>query len=207
VIDIELDSVVDNPVIVRDGEVMTTGNFHGEPLAFAADMLAMALAELASISERRVDRLLDPAFSRGLPPFLAPEAGTNSGFMLAQYTAASLVSENKVLAHPASVDSIPTSGKQEDHVSMGWTAVRKLREVVANVRTCLAVEVCCAAQGIDLRAEVATPSDALGEVHAAVRAVVPIMDVDREVSEQIAAVEGLLPALVEVAGTRCGGLR
>jgi histidine ammonia-lyase len=207
VIDIELDSVVDNPVIVPDGEVMTTGNFHGEPLAFAADMLAMALAELASISERRVDRLLDPAFSRGLPPFLAPEAGTNSGFMLAQYTAASLVSENKVLAHPASVDSIPTSGKQEDHVSMGWTAVRKLREVAANVRTCLAVEVCCAAQGIDLRAEVAAPSDALGAVHAAVRAGVPVMNVDREVAEQIAIVEELLPTLVEVAGTRCGGLR
>ncbi len=207
VIDIELDSVVDNPVIVPDGEVMTTGNFHGEPLAFAADMLAMALAELASISERRVDRLLDPAFSRGLPPFLAPEAGTNSGFMLAQYTAASLVSENKVLAHPASVDSIPTSGKQEDHVSMGWTAVRKLREVVANVRTCLAVEVCCAAQGIDLRAEVAAPSDALGAVHAAVREAVPMMNVDREVAEQIAIVEGLLPALAEVAGARCGGLR
>jgi len=207
VIDIELDSVVDNPVIVPDGEVMTTGNFHGEPLAFAADMLAMALAELASISERRVDRLLDPAFSRGLPPFLAPEAGTNSGFMLAQYTAASLVSENKVLAHPASVDSIPTSGKQEDHVSMGWTAVRKLREVVANVRTCLAVEVCCAAQGIDLRAEVAAPSHALGAVHAAVREAVPMMNVDREVAEQIAIIEGLLPALVEVAGARCGGLR
>src|SRR5215470_4301206 len=207
VIDIELDSVVDNPVIVPDGEVMTTGNFHGEPLAFAADMLAMALAELASISERRVDRMLDPAFSRGLPPFLAPGAGTNSGFMLAQYTAASLVSENKVLAHPASVDTIPTSGKQEDHVSMGWTAVRKLREVVANVRTCLAVEVCCAAQGIDLRAEVAAPSDALGAVHAAVRAAVPMMDVDREVAEQIAIVEELLPALVEVADARCGGLR
>jgi len=207
VIDIELDSVVDNPVIVPDGEVMTTGNFHGEPLAFAADMLAMAIAELASISERRVDRMLDPAFSRGLPPFLAPGAGTNSGFMLAQYTAASLVSENKVLAHPASVDSIPTSGKQEDHVSMGWTAVRKLREVVANVRTCLAVEVCCAAQGIDLRAEVAAPSDALGAVHAAVRAAVPVMNVDREVAEQIAIVEGLLPALTEVAGARCGGLR
>ena len=112
--------------------------------------------------------MLDPAFSRGLPPFLAPDAGTNSGFMLAQYTAASLVSENKVLAHPASVDTIPTSGKQEDHVSMGWTAVRKLREVVANVRTCLAVEVCCAAQGIDLRAEVAEPSEPLRAVHAAV---------------------------------------
>jgi histidine ammonia-lyase len=207
VLDIELAAVVDNPVVVPDGEVMTTGNFHGEPLAFAADMLAMALAELASISERRVDRMLDPAFSRGLPPFLAPDAGTNSGFMLAQYTAASLVSENKVLAHPASVDTIPTSGKQEDHVSMGWTAVRKLREVVANVRTCLAVEVCCAAQGIDLRAEVAEPSEPLRAVHAAVRAQVPVMLVDREVSEQIITVDSLLPELVAVAGARCGALR
>jgi histidine ammonia-lyase len=199
--------VVDNPVVVPDGEVMTTGNFHGEPLAFAADMLAMALAELASISERRVDRMLDPAFSRGLPPFLAPHAGTNSGFMLAQYTAASLVSENKVLAHPASVDTIPTSGKQEDHVSMGWTSVRKLRDVVANVRACLAVELCCAAQGIDLRAEIAQPSEAVHAVHAALRARVPRMDVDREVAEQITAVDGLLPSLAEVAAAACGGLR
>ena len=198
----ELGAVVDNPVIVPDGEVMTTGNFHGEPLAFAADMLAMALAELASISERRVDRMLDPAFSRGLPPFLAPAAGTNSGYMLAQYTAASLVSENKVLAHPASVDTIPTSGKQEDHVSMGWTSVRKLREVVANVRACLAVEICCATQGIDLRAEIAAPSEPLRAVHDAVRASVPRMDVDREVAEQIATVDALLPAAVPRGGRR-----
>ena len=207
VIDIELGAVVDNPVVVPDGEVMTTGNFHGEPLAFAADMLAMALAELASISERRVDRMLDPAFSRGLPPFLAPEAGTNSGFMLAQYTAASLVSENKVFAHPASVDTIPTSGKQEDHVSMGWTSVRKLREVVANVRTCLAVEVVCAAQGIDLRAEVATPSEPLRTVHAAIRSEVPMMLVDREVAEQLAVVDRLLPTLVATANAAGGPLR
>jgi len=207
VLDIELSAIVDNPVVVPDGEVMTTGNFHGEPLAFAADMLAMALSELASISERRVDRMLDPAFSRGLPPFLAPAAGTNSGFMLAQYTAASLVSENKVLAHPASVDTIPTSGKQEDHVSMGWTAVRKLREVAANVRTCLAVEVCCAAQGIDLRAEIAQPSEPLRAVHAAIRARIPMMEVDREVAEQLSAVDSLLPALVITAGSHSGNLR
>ena len=207
VIDIELDSVVDNPVIVPDGEVMTTGNFHGEPLAFAADMLAMGLAELASISERRVDRMLDPAFSRGLPPFLAPAAGTNSGFMLAQYTAASLVSENKVLAHPASVDTIPTSGKQEDHVSMGWTGVRKLRDVVANVRTCLAVEICCATQGVDLRASIAAPSMPLQAVHTLVRASVPAMDVDREVSGQIAAVDALLPEICRAAAERCGSLQ
>jgi len=199
VLETELGSVVDNPVIADDGEVMITGNFHGEPLAFAADMLAMAVAELASISERRVDRMLDPAFSRGLPPFLAPDAGTNSGYMLAQYTAASLVSENKVLAHPASVDTIPTSGKQEDHVSMGWTSVRKLREVVANVRTCLAVEICCATQGIDLRAEIAAPSEPLRAVHDAVRASVPRMDVDREVAGQITAVDALLPQLCRVA--------
>jgi histidine ammonia-lyase len=197
IITTELGAIVDNPVIVPDGEVMTTGNFHGEPLAFAADMLAMAISELASISERRVDRMLDPAFSRGLPPFLAPAAGTNSGFMLAQYTAASLVSENKVLAHPASVDTIPTSGKQEDHVSMGWTSVRKLREVVGNVRACLAVEICCAAQGIDLRASVAEPSVPLRAVHALVRSSVPRMDIDREVAIQLATVNDLLPAICQ----------
>jgi histidine ammonia-lyase len=205
VIEIELGSIVDNPVIVPDGEVMTTGNFHGEPLAFAADMLAIAVSELASISERRVDRMLDPAFSRGLPPFLAPAAGTNSGFMLAQYTAASLVSENKVLAHPASVDTIPTSGKQEDHVSMGWTSVRKLREVIANVRTCLAVEICCAAQGVDLRADIATPSEPLRAVHAVVRAAVPRMDIDREVAEQIMAVDELLPDICRTASAFLDG--
>ncbi|HEV2452189.1 MAG TPA: histidine ammonia-lyase [Streptosporangiaceae bacterium] len=207
VVETELGAVVDNPVIVPDGEVMISGNFHGQPLAFAADMLAMALSELASISERRVDRMLDPAFSRGLPPFLAPDAGTNSGFMLAQYTAASLVSENKVLAHPASVDSIPTSGKQEDHVSMGWTSVRKLREVVANVRACLAVELCCAAQGVDLRAGIALPAEPTRAVHAAIRARVPMMEVDREVAEQIATVSELLPSLCEAAAGACGGLR
>ena len=151
--------------------------------------------------------MLDPAFSRGLPPFLAPEAGTNSGFMLAQYTAASLVSENKVLAHPASVDTIPTSGKQEDHVSMGWTSVRKLREVVANVRACLAVEVLCAAQGIDLRASIAAPARPLGEVHAVIRRRVPRMDTDREVSSQIAVVNELLPDLVTASAASSGGLR
>jgi len=205
VITTELGSIVDNPVIVPDGEVMTTGNFHGEPLAFAADMLAMAISELASISERRVDRMLDPAFSRGLPPFLAVKAGTNSGYMLAQYTAASLVSENKVLAHPASVDTIPTSGKQEDHVSMGWTSVRKLREVVANVRACLAVEICCAIQGVDLRADIAAPSAPLQAVHALVRGVVPRMDVDREVSPQLIAIDELLPAICATAREHCAG--
>lgn len=203
VVEIELAAVVDNPVII-DAEVLTTGNFHGAPLALAADVLAIALADLAGISERRVDRMLDPAFSRGLPPFLAPDAGTNSGYMIAQYTAASLVSECKVLAHPASVDSIPTSGNQEDHVSMGWTAVRKLREVVANVRTVLAVELLLAAQAVDLRATVAEPSAALAKVHAAIRERVGPMYADREVAPQIAVLDAALQELVGVADGAVG---
>jgi histidine ammonia-lyase len=151
--------------------------------------------------------MLDPAFSRGLPPFLAPHAGTNSGYMLAQYTAASLVSENKVLAHPASVDTIPTSGKQEDHVSMGWTAVRKLREVAANVRTCLAVEILCAAQGIDLRADIAPPSAATAAAQTCVRTHVPRMDTDREVATQITALNAALREICASAAGQCGGLR
>ncbi|MGH3341415.1 MAG: histidine ammonia-lyase [Carbonactinosporaceae bacterium] len=206
----ELGSVVDNPVIVPDGngacQVMTTGNFHGEPLAFAADMLAVGLAELASISERRTDRMLDPAFSRDLPPFLAREPGTNSGYMLAQYTAAALVSENKVLAHPASVDTIPTSGNQEDHVSMGWTAARKLREVVANARTVLAVEIVAAAQAIDFRAGAATPGEPVRAVHARLRREVPPMDVDRVVSDQLRAAGRVLPELVAAAEAVTGPL-
>ena len=210
VLTVELGSVVDNPVIVPtaegDYEVMSTGNFHGEPLAFGGDMLAIAISELASISERRTDRMLDPAFSRGLPPFLAPNAGTNSGYMLAQYTAASLVSENKVLAHPSSVDTIPTSGNQEDHVSMGWTSMRKLRDVVRNVRSVLAVEMVCAAQAIDLRAEVAAPSPAVAAAHALLRERVATMSVDREVSPQIEAVDQLLPELVAAAESVAGPL-
>jgi histidine ammonia-lyase len=210
VLEIELGSVVDNPVILDgpDGpEVMTTGNFHGEPLAFAADMLAIAISELASISERRIDRMLDPAFSRGLPPFLAPRAGTNSGYMLAQYTAASVVAENKVLAHPASVDTIPTSGNQEDHVSMGWGAVRKLRTVVRNVRTVLAVELLCAAQALDLREAIATPGPATSAALGVLRRTVPRMDTDREVAPQIAAVDQALADLVAAAASATGGLR
>src|SRR3954469_21888704 len=205
IVEVELGAVVDNPVVIGD-EVMTSGNFHGEPLAFAADMLAMALAELGSIAERRVDRMLDPAFSRGLPPFLAPDAGVNSGYMLAQYTAAAIVSDNKILAHPASVDTIPTSGNQEDHVSMGWGAVRKLREVVAGVRAVLAVELVCAAQGIDLRNDVAAPGPATAAVHAHLRSAVPRMDVDREVGTQLTSTDALLAELVDAAESVTGPL-
>lgn len=211
VMEVELTSIVDNPVVVpeTDGdgwEVMSTGNFHGQPLAFAGDMLAMAAAELGSISERRVYRLLDPATSRGLPPFLAAKPGLNSGFMLAQYTAASLVAEDKVLAHPAGVDSIPTSGNQEDHVSMGWHAVRKAGEVLENVATILAVELLCAAQAIDLRAATAAPGPAAAAVHALIRSHVPPMYVDREVTSQIEAVRGLLPSIVAAAEAVTGPL-
>src|SRR5262249_1777033 len=190
VLETELGSVVDNPVVARDGEVMISGNFHGQPLAFAADMLAMALAELASISERRVDRMLDPAFSRGLPPFLAPDAGTNSGFMLAQYTAASLVSENKVLAHPASVDTIPTSGKQEDHVSRGGRGGGRWGGGAGTGGPARAGGVVGAGGGTARGGAPPPPSEPLRTVHAAIRERVPVMDVDREVSEQITAVDG-----------------
>ncbi|HKD98594.1 MAG TPA: histidine ammonia-lyase [Micromonosporaceae bacterium] len=148
----ELVSVVDNPVVLPDGQVVSTGNFHGAPLGFAADFLAIAAAEVASISERRVDRLLDVTRSRDLPAFLTPDPGVNSGLMIAQYTAAGIVAENRRLAAPASVDSIPTSGMQEDHVSMGWHATRKLRTVLDNVASVLAVELLAAVRGLQLRA-------------------------------------------------------
>ncbi len=147
----ELAAAVDNPVVLEDGRLESTGNFHGEPLAFACDFLAIAAAEVGSISERRVDRILDPARSQGLPPFLAEEAGVNSGLMIAQYTAAAMVAENRRLAQPASVDSVPTSGMQEDHVSMGWGAARKLRRVLRNLGDILAVELLAGARALELR--------------------------------------------------------
>ncbi|HEY0001973.1 MAG TPA: histidine ammonia-lyase [Actinoplanes sp.] len=148
----ELVSVVDNPVVLPDGRVESTGNFHGAPLAFAADFLAIAAAEVGAIAERRVDRLLDVTRSRELPPFLSPDAGVNSGLMIAQYTAAGIVAENRRLAAPASVDSLPTSGMQEDHVSMGWAATKKLRTVLDNLTSLLAVELLAAVRGLQLRA-------------------------------------------------------
>ena len=151
VADRELRSAVDNPVVLADGSLESTGNFHVEPVAFACDFLAIAAAEVGAISERRIDRILDPARSQGLPPFLALEAGVNSGLMIAQYTAAAIVAENRRLAAPASVDSIPTSGMQEDHVSMGWGAARKLRLVVTNLSRVLAVELLAASRGLELR--------------------------------------------------------
>ncbi len=148
----ELEAAIDNPMILPDGRVESCGNFHGAPLAQACDFLAIAAADVAAIAERRTDRLLDASRSQGLPPFLADDAGVNSGMMIAQYTQAAMVAESRRLAAPASVDSLPTSAMQEDHVSMGWGAARKMRAAVVNLARVVAVEAACAARGLDLRA-------------------------------------------------------
>ncbi|MHB1499939.1 MAG: histidine ammonia-lyase [Candidatus Dormibacteria bacterium] len=183
----ELRSAVDNPVVLEDGRLESTGNFHGEPLAFAMDFLAIAAAEVGAIAERRVDRILDPARSQGLPPFLAVEAGVNSGLMIAQYTAAAMVAENRRLAQPASVDSIPTSGMQEDHVSMGWGAARKLRLVVANLSRLIAVELLAASRALELRAPL-QPSPAGQAVGRLVRELGGGVGPDRFLSPELEAV-------------------
>jgi histidine ammonia-lyase len=165
----ELASAIDNPVVTLDGRVESNGNFHGAPLAYVLDFLAIVLADVASMSERRTDRFLDPARNAGLPPFLADNPGVDSGLMIAQYTQAAIVSEMKRLAVPASVDSIPSSAMQEDHVSMGWSAARKLRRAVDGLRQVLAIELIAAARGIELRSGL-KPASATGAVLAALRA-------------------------------------
>ncbi len=204
----ELGSVVDNPVIFPDGRVESTGNFHGEPLAYALDFLAVGLAGLGNVSERRTSWLLGSGGARGLPPFLSPRAGLGSGYMLAQYTQAALVSECKLKAHPASLDSIPTSGAQEDHVSMGWHAGLKLRDVLEDVRVVVAIETMCAAQALDLR----RPTDPAPGTAAALRAVreaIPFLEEDRDLSVDIERAAGLVRegTLVAAVEERIGGLR
>jgi histidine ammonia-lyase len=209
VLTIEANAVSDNPIVFADsGDVLSGGNFHGMPVAVALDALATALVSLASISERRLYRLLDPKLSNGLPAFLVDASGLNSGFMLVQYTAASLVSESKSLAHPASVDSIPSSAGQEDHVSMGMTSARHAREVVSNAEIVLALEALGAAQALDLRRPL-EPGPATRAVHDALRERVPFMDHDREFGPDIAAALGLLRAgsLVAAAESVTGSLR
>ena len=192
VLTIEMGSVVDNPIVFADiGEVLSGGNFHGEPLALSCDFAAIALSELASISERRTDRMLDPVRSQGLPPFLAASPGVESGYMITQYVQAALVAENKVLAHPASVDSVPTSGGQEDHVSMGWGAARKLLTIVENVRRVLAVEIMCAVQAIEYRSPL-SPAPGTGHICEAVRSQVPPLEGDRSLSGDIAAIADMI---------------
>ncbi|MFD0661254.1 histidine ammonia-lyase [Thermocatellispora tengchongensis] len=197
----ELCSAIDNPVVLEDGRVESNGNFHGAPVAYVLDFLAIAVADLASMSERRTDRFLDVARNHGLPAFLADDPGVDSGHMIAQYTQAAIVSELKRLAVPASVDSIPSSAMQEDHVSMGWSAARKLRRAIDGLTRVLAVELVTAARGIELRAPSA-PAPATGAVIAAIRQEVPGPGPDRFLAPEIESVvrqvaDGTLVAAAE----------
>ncbi len=194
VFETEANSAVDNPLVFTatgNSAVLSGGNFHGEPVAFALDFLAIALSALAGISERRIERLVNPALNEGLPPFLAPGAGLNSGFMMPQVTAAALVSENKVLAHPASVDSITTSGNKEDYVSMGMTAALKLRRVVENTRNVMAIEAMAAAQALDFVAPLKTGKRGL-KAYDAIRSVSAAMEKDRAMYADFAAIAKLI---------------
>ncbi len=203
----ELRSAIDNPVVLPDGRVESCGNFHGAPVAMACDFLAIAAAEVGAIAERRTDRMLDAARSYGLPPFLTEDAGVNSGMMLAHYTQAAMVAENRRLAVPASTDSLPTSAMQEDHVSMGWGAARKLRTVAANLGRILAVELTCAARALDLRAPL-EPGPGTAAARDAVRGVVPGPGPDRWLAPELAEVESLVAsgAVVEAVEGAIGGL-
>ncbi len=185
----ELNSATDNPLVFESGEMLSGGNFHGQAVAMALDFLAIVATNLAVISERRTDRLVHPDLNEGLPAFLSPDAGTNSGFMMAQVTAASITSECKVLSHPSSVDSIPTDGSKEDVVPMAMGAAWKARRIIANVRNVLAIELMCGAQGIDFRAPL-RPATAVGRAHNRVRAVVARLDRDRVMGGDIELIAG-----------------
>ncbi len=189
----ELAATIDNPVVLESGEVTSNGNFHGAPVGYVLDFLAIAATDLSSISERRTDRMLDKYRSSGLSPFLAGDAGVDSGLMIAQYTQAALVSENKRLSVPASVDSIPSSAMQEDHVSMGWHAGRKLRKVADNLRRVLAVELVTAARALEMRAPL-KPAKVTGELLAQLRKVVPGVGPDRFLAPELSAAEDFLRA-------------
>ena len=204
----ELRSAIDNPMVLPDGRVESCGNFHGAPVGFACDFLAVAAAEVGAIAERRTDRLLDQSRSQGLPPFLAEDAGVNSGLMLGHYAQAAMVAENRRLASPASVDSLPTSAMQEDHVSMGWGAARKLRNTIDNLTRILAVELVCAARGLDLRAPL-RPATGTAAALAVVRERVPGFGPDRFVSPELRAAEQLMRSgeVVAAVGSAIGGLR
>jgi histidine ammonia-lyase len=191
VLSIEVNSATDNPLVFPGEDLIVSGgNFHGQPVSLALDVLAIACTQLSAISERRVEQLVNPALS-GLPPFLAKNSGLNSGFMIAQVTSAALVAESRVLSHPASVDSIPSSAGREDHVSMGMTAALKARQVVEFTRSCLAVEVLVAAQALDFRKPLRA-GRGVAAAHAAVRQVVPSMEEDREIHRDIEAVSALI---------------
>ncbi|TDD93218.1 histidine ammonia-lyase [Saccharopolyspora karakumensis] len=203
VADRELASAIDNPVVLPDGRIESNGNFHGAPLGYVLDFLAIALADVASICDRRTDRMLDVARSHGLPAFLADDPGVDSGHMIAHYTQAGIVSELKRLAVPASVDSIPTSAMQEDHVSMGWAAARKLRRAVDGLTTVLAVELLTAARALDLRAPL-DPGPATGAVRDLLRRDVPGPGPDRHVAPEIEAAERLIRSGEVLAAAESG---
>jgi histidine ammonia-lyase len=207
-IEVELNAATDNPlVLVDEGDIVSAGNFHGQPLAFALDALAMAVAELASISERRVERLVNPSLSDGLPPFLVEEGGLNSGFMIPQYVAAALVSENKVLAHPASVDSIPTSAGQEDHVSMGNASGLKALQVLENAEHALAIELLAGAQAVEFLAPL-TPGQGARAAHDFVRMLSRRLEDDRSLSQDVERVASAIRsgAVVEAVESEVGAL-
>jgi histidine ammonia-lyase len=207
VVETEMNSATGNPLIFADSEeFLLGGNFHGQPVALAMDFLGIATAELANISERRIERLVNPNLS-GLPAFLVRDGGLNSGFMIAQYTAAALVSENKVLAHPASVDSIPTSANKEDHVSMGTIAARKCREICANTENVIAIELLCAAQALDLFTNM-KPGEGTRAAYEVIRGRLPHLEADRELSPDIAAVRDLMRsgAIVNAVEAQVGSL-
>jgi histidine ammonia-lyase len=187
----ELDSAIDNPMVLPDGRIESCGNFHGAPLGLACDLLAVGAAEAGAIAERRTDRLLDPNRSHGLPPFLAEDPGVDSGLMIAHYTQAAMVAENRRLAAPASVDSLPTSAMQEDHVSMGWGAARKLRRALANLKRILSVELACAARGLELRGPL-EPAPGTAAALAEVRTVAPGPGPDRWLAPELAKLERLV---------------
>lgn len=192
-VEIEMEAVTDNPIIFCDtDDVISGGNFHGQPMALPFDFLGIAISEMANVSERRIERLVNPSLNCGLPAFLVENGGVNSGFMIVQYSAASLVSENKVLAHPASVDSIPSSANQEDHVSMGTIAARKAGEILKNARKVIAMEILSACQGIDLKKVNKNLGLGTEKAYTAVREIVSYYDKDRVMNIDINAVETLI---------------
>jgi histidine ammonia-lyase len=204
VITVEVDSVTDNPLVFPDtGEIISAGNFHGEPLALALDLAAMSVAEIANISERRIFRMLTSSLSE-LPPFLTTDSGLNNGYMIAQYTAAALVAENKILCHPASVDSIPSSGDQEDHVSLGMTSALKFEDVLRNAQTVLGIEALCAAQAIDLLAPL-QPGVGTKQGYDVVRGFTPRLDRDRYLAPEIEASARAVKAGMFATIVRGGG--
>ncbi|HEY0277108.1 MAG TPA: histidine ammonia-lyase [Solirubrobacterales bacterium] len=204
----ELEAAIDNPMVMPDGRVESCGNFHGAPLGLVCDLLAIASADVGAIAERRTDRLLDKVRSEGLPPFLADDAGVNSGLMIGHYTQAAMVAENRRLAVPASSDTLSTSASQEDHVSMAWGAARKLRTSLANLRRILAIEITCGVRGLELRADRGEPAPGTAAARDRLRADVPGFGADRFLAPELAAAEELVGsgALVAAVEERIGEL-